>query len=137
MPTAVIMMKATFRQTCALMINGITTSIHQNATAWVCDVAHGIPHVRRMLGDAGYGSWHSSDWPDNDGLPMSLVQGLVPQVYCMEQAQDRDRVPQFGRPYDRAGPAGRGGRGYGRPPPCDWTGSHDGGCDDGRPSPWD
>ncbi len=120
-----------------LCINGIATSIHQNATAWVRDVAHGIPCVRRMLGDAGYGSWHSSDWPDNDGLLMSSVQGLVPQVYRMEQARDCDHVPQFGHPYDRAGPAGHGGRGYGRPPPCDWTGSRDGGRDDGRPSPQD
>jgi hypothetical protein len=120
-----------------LCINGIATSIHQNATAQVCDVVHGIPHVRRILGDAGYGSWHSSDWPDNDGLPMSSVQGLVPQVYRMGQAQDCDRVTRFGHPYDRAGPAGRGGHGYGCPPPRDWTGSRDGGRDDGRPSPRD
>jgi hypothetical protein len=69
-----------------LCINGIATSIPQNATARVRDVAHGIPHVHRMLGNASYGSWRSSNWPDNDGPPMSLVQGLVPQVYCMEQA---------------------------------------------------
>jgi hypothetical protein len=39
-----------------LYINGIALAIHQNATAWVHNVAHGIPHVCRTFGDPGYGS---------------------------------------------------------------------------------
>jgi hypothetical protein len=66
----------------------------------------------------------------DDELPLCGVQGYCPQVYRVEQGQDRFRCP-----YDCDGPAGRGSRGFDR----DMVGrgrgdfAHDG----RRPSPRD
>jgi hypothetical protein len=119
-----------------LCINGIATLIHTNAAARVHDVAHGLPHVRRAFGDTGYGSWAPSDFFNNADLPLCAIQGYLPQVYRMDQGWDHDPPSPSGRPYVRAGSAGRGGHDYGCPPPCDWNGRNNG-CDGGRPSPCD
>ncbi len=120
-----------------LCINGIALAIHQNATVWVHDVAHGTLCVHRTFGNPSYGSCHPSEWPEDGNLPLCLVQGYALQDYCMGQGCNRDRSPQIRRPYDRAGPAGRGSCGYGQPPPRDQKGGRNGGCENGRPSPWD
>jgi hypothetical protein len=89
-----------------LCINGIATAIYMNASARVRDVGLASPRVWRVAGD-----WDSPTLPpvSDDELPLCGVQGYCPQVYRVEQGQDR-----FRRPYDRDGPAGRGGRGFDR-----------------------
>jgi hypothetical protein len=89
-----------------LCINGIATAIYMNASACVRDVGLASPRVRRVAGD-----WDSTTLPpvSDDELPLCGVQGYNPRVYRVEQGQDR-----FCRPYDRDGPAGRGGRGFDR-----------------------
>jgi hypothetical protein len=52
----------------------------------------------------------------------------------VDHGQDHDHPPPRGRPYDRANPAGRGGRDNGRPTPHDWN-SRPNGRDGGRLSP--
>jgi hypothetical protein len=108
-----------------------------NATPRFHDDANGTPRVRRTFGDPSPGSWSPSAWAEDAGLPLCLVQGYAPQVYRMEQGCDPDRPPQFGCPYDRMGPPGRGGCDHGHPAPRDWKGGHNNECDDGRPSPRD
>jgi hypothetical protein len=89
-----------------LCINGIATAIYMNASACVRDVGLASPRVRRVAGD-----WDSATLPpvSDDELPLCGVQGYCPRVYCVKHGQDR-----FRRPYDRDGPAGRGGRGFDR-----------------------
>jgi hypothetical protein len=89
-----------------LCINGIATAIHTNASARVRDVGLAPPWVRRLAG-----GWDSDTFPPvaDDDLPVCAVQGYSPQVYHVEQGQDR-----FCCPYERDGPAGRGGRGFDR-----------------------
>ncbi len=85
-----------------LCINGIATAIYMNASARVRDVGLASPRVRRVAGD-----WDSTPSPpaSDDELILCGVQGYCPRVYRVEQGQDR-----FRHPYDRNGPAGRGGR---------------------------
>ncbi len=87
-----------------LCINGIATVIHVNALARVHDDGLEPPRVRRLAG-----GWDSDTFPPvaDDDLPVCAVQGYSPRVYCVKQVQDR-----FCRPYERDGPAGRGGRGF-------------------------
>jgi hypothetical protein len=107
-----------------LCINGIATAIYMNASARVRDVGMASPRVRRVAGD-----WDSTPVFD-DELPLCGVQGYCPRVYRVEQGQDR-----FRRPYDREGPAGRGGRGFDRD--MAGRGRGDFACDGRRPSPRD
>ena len=78
-----------------------------NASARARDVGLASPRVRRVAGD-----WDSTPLlpvPD-DELPLCAVQGYRPRVYRVDQSgQDR-----FRRPYERDGPAGRGGCGFDR-----------------------
>ena len=107
-----------------LCINGIATAIYMNASARVRDVGLASPRVRRVAGD-----WDSNPVFD-DELPLCGVQGYCPRVYRVEQGQDR-----FRRPYDREGPAGRGGRGFDRD--MAGRGRGDVARDSWRPSPRD
>ena len=88
-----------------LCINGIATEIHTNALARVCDVGLAPPRVRKVAGD-----WDSNPFPPvpDDKLPLCVVQGYSPWVYCVEQGQDRFCCPY----HERDGPAGRGVRGF-------------------------
>ena len=110
-----------------LCINGIATAIYMNASARVRDVGLASPRVRRVAGD-----WDSNILPpvSDDELPLCGVQGYCPRVYRVEQGQDR-----FRRPYDRDGPAGRGGRGFDRD--IAGRGRGDFARDGRRPSPRD
>ena len=110
-----------------LCINGIATAIYMNASARVRDVGLASPRVRRVAGD-----WDSTLLPpvSDDELPLCGVQDYCPRVYRVEQGQDR-----FRRPYDRDGPAGRGGRGFDRD--MAGRGRGDFARDGRRPSPRD
>jgi hypothetical protein len=107
-----------------LCINGMATTIYMNASARVRDVGLASPRVRRVAGD-----WDLPPVSD-DELPLCGVQGYCPQVYRIDQGQDR-----FRRPYDRDGPAGRGGRVFDRD--VAGRGRGDSACDGRRPSPRD
>jgi len=96
-----------------LCINGIATAIYMNASARVRDVGLASPRVWMVAGD-----WDSTTLPpvSDDKLPLCGVQGYFPRVYRVEQGQDR-----FRHPYDRDGPAGRGGRGFDRDMAGTWS----------------
>ena len=104
-----------------LCINGIATLIHTNAACHVRDIAHGLPWVHRAFGDTSSDFWNPSAFVDDADLSLCAIQGYSPQIYWVDQGRDHDRPPPRGRPYDRANPAGCGGRDNGRPTPCDWN----------------
>ena len=95
-----------------------------NASAHVRDVGLASPRVRRVAGE-----WDLPPVSD-DELPLCGVQGYFPQVYRVNQGQDR-----FRRPYDRDGPASCGGRGFDRD--MAGCGRGDSARDGRRPSPRD
>jgi hypothetical protein len=115
-----------------LCINGIATSIYTNAASRVRDIAHGLPRVRRAFGDTSSNFWNPSTFVDDADLSLCAIQGYLPQIYRVDQGWDHDRSPPWGRLYDRANPAGRGGRDNGRQTPRDWN-SRPNGRDGGRP----
>ena len=86
-----------------LHINGIATAIYMNASARAHDVGLASPRVRRVAGE-----WDPTSWPPvpEDKLPLCGVQGYQPRACRVDQGQGR-----FRHPYERDGPAGRGGRG--------------------------
>jgi hypothetical protein len=111
-----------------LCINGIAMAIHTNALSWVQDV--GEPWVRQVAGD-----WDTEPLPAvaADKLPLCAVQGYCQWVYHVDQGQDCFRSPSGCPPYDRDGPASRGGHGFNRDKAgrgrCNFN------CDGGRSSP--
>jgi hypothetical protein len=78
--------------------------------------------------------WNPFAFVEDADLSLCAIQGYSPQIYRVDQGRDHDRPPPCGRPYDRAYPAGCGGRDNGPPTPRDWN-RHPNGRDGGRPSP--
>ncbi len=89
-----------------LRINGIAKAIYMNASARTRNVGLASPRVRRVAGN-----WDPTSLPPvpDDKLPFCGVQGYHPRAYRVNQGQDR-----FCCPYERDGPAGRGGPGSNR-----------------------